>query len=70
MGRLIFLLEEPSMQALLEGLHPRLFSDVSFLCVETLVKLTLSEAFEKTLRNWKTPGDRFVVVRDSDGARL
>lgn len=33
MGRIVFLLEEPSMQALLEGLLPRLFPQLRFLCV-------------------------------------
>ena len=68
MGRLIFLLEEPSMQALLEGLLPRFFPDVSFLCVPHAGKADLERSIRDTLRNWKTPGDRFVVVRDSDGA--
>jgi len=68
MGRLIFLLEEPSMQALLEGLLPRFFSDVSFLCVPHAGKADLERSIRETLRNWKTPGDRFIVVRDSDGA--
>ena len=68
MGRLIFLLEEPSMQVLLDGLLPRLFPDVSFLCVPHAGKADLERSIRNTLRNWRTPGDRFVVVRDSDGA--
>ena len=68
MGRLIFLLEEPSMQTLLEGLLPRLFPDVSFLCVPHAGKTDLERSIRDTLRNWKVPGDRFVVMRDSDGA--
>lgn len=68
MGRLIFLLEEPSMQALLEGLLPRLFPDVPFLCVPHAGKADLERSIRDTLRNWRIPGDRFVVVRDSDAA--
>ena len=68
MGRLIFLLEEPSMQVLLEGLLPRLFPEASFLCVPHAGKADLERSIRNTLRNWRIPGDRFVVVRDSDGA--
>ena len=68
MGRLIFLLEEPSMQALLEGLLPRLFPGLSFLCVPHAGKTDLERSIRDTLRNWKMPGDRFVIMRDNDGA--
>jgi hypothetical protein len=68
MGRLIFLLEEPSMRALLEGLLPRLFPDVPFLCVTHNGKADLERSIRDTLRNWRTPGDRFIILRDSDGA--
>lgn len=68
MGRLVFLLEEPSMQALLEGLLPRLFPNLSFLCVPHAGKTDLERSIRDTLRNWRTPGDRFVILRDSDDA--
>lgn len=68
MGRIVFLLEEPSIQALLEGLLPRLFPGLSFLCVPHEGKTDLERNIRDTLRNWKTPGDRFVILRDSDDA--
>ena len=68
MGRLIFLLEEPSMEALLQGLLPRLFPGLRFLCVPHEGKDDLDSSIRRTLRDWRTPGDRFVVVRDNDGA--
>lgn len=68
MGRLIFLLEEPSMEALLQGLLPRLFPELCFLCVPHEGKDDLDNSIRRTLRDWRTPGDRFVVVRDNDGA--
>ena len=68
MGRLVFLLEEPSMQALLEGLLPRLFPNLSFLCVPHAGKTDLERSIRDTLRNWKVPGDRFVILRDNDEA--
>ena len=67
MGRLIFLLEEPSMAALLQGLLPRLFPGLRFLCVPHEGKDDLDNSIRRTLRDWRTPGDRFVVVRDNDG---
>ena len=33
MGRMVFLLEEQSMKELLDGLLPRLFPGLNFLCV-------------------------------------
>ena len=68
MGRLIFLLEEPSMEALLQGLLPRLFPELRFLCIPHEGKDDLDNSIRRTLRDWRTPGDRFVVVRDNDGA--
>ena len=68
MGRIVFLLEEPSMRALLEGLLPRLFPGLSFLCVPHEGKTDLERNIRDTLRNWRTPGDRFVILRDSDDA--
>ena len=56
------------MQALLEGLLPRLFPKLTFLCVPHDGKSDLESSIRETLRHWRTPGDRFVVVRDSDGA--
>lgn len=68
MSRLIFLLEEPSMGALLQGLLPRLFPGLRFLCIPHEGKDDLDSSIRRTLRDWRTPGDRFVVVRDNDGA--
>ncbi len=68
MGRLVFLLEERSMQALLEGLLPRFFPCLEFHCVPHSGKTDLDHSIRNVLRSWRTPGDQFVVVRDSDGA--
>jgi hypothetical protein len=67
-SRLIFLLEEPSMEALLQGLLPRLFPGLCFLCIPHEGKDDLDSSIRRTLRDWRTPGDQFVVVRDNDGA--
>ena len=56
------------MQALLEGLLPRLFPALSFLCVPHSGKTDLERSLRGTLRNWNVPGDRFVIVRDNDNS--
>lgn len=69
-GRVIFLLEEPSMKALLDGLLPRLFPgwecEIHFKCVPHQGKSDLDASIPKKLSAWRIPGDRFVIVRDND----
>jgi hypothetical protein len=71
-GRLVFLLEEPSMKNLLEVLLPRLFpgwkSGIHFLCVPHQGKSHLDLSIPRKLSAWRIPGDRFVIVRDNDNA--
>ena len=71
-GRIIFLLEEPSMKYLLEGLLPRIFpglqSGQHFLCVPHQGKSDLDASIPKKLKAWQIEGDRFVILRDTDGA--
>lgn len=65
--RLVFLLEEPSMKVLLEGLLPRLFPGLDFLLVPHEGKSDLEKSIPRKLKAWKDPKVRFVVVRDNDG---
>lgn len=71
-GRIVFLVEEPSMKALLDGLLPRLLPDWEpqrhFQCVPHEGKRDLELSIARKLRAWREPGVRFVVVRDTDGA--
>lgn len=71
-GRVIFLLEEPSMKALLDGLLPRLFPgwmvERDFKCVPHQGKSDLDASIPRKLSAWRIPGDRFVIVRDNDNA--
>lgn len=67
MSRIVFLLEERSMKVLLEGLLPRLFPDLGFLCVPHEGKQDLEKSVPRKLRAWREPGVRFVVLRDNDG---
>lgn len=71
-GRVIFLLEEPSMRNLLEGLLPRLFpgwiEHEHFLCIPHQGKSDLDLSIPRKLAAWRIPYDRFVIVRDNDNA--
>ena len=55
------------MQVLLDGLLPRLFPDLPFLCVPHEGKRDLELSIPRKLRAWREPGVRFAVIRDNDG---
>jgi hypothetical protein len=67
MSRVVFLLEEPSMKVLLDGLLPRLFPGLPFWCIAHEGKSDLELSIPRKLRAWREPGVRFVVIRDNDG---
>jgi len=68
MNRLVLLLEERSMKVLLEGVLPRCFPDLDFLCIPHEGKQDLEKSVPRKLRAWREPGVRFAVIRDNDGA--
>lgn len=68
MSRIVFLLEEYSMEVLLRGLMPRLFPGVPFLCVTHEGKQDLEKSLPRKLRGWSERNVRFCVIRDNDGA--
>ncbi|MCE2467016.1 MAG: DUF4276 family protein [Caldilineaceae bacterium] len=51
----------------LGGLLGRLFPKLVFQCVTYDGWSDLERSVPVTLRSWHVPGDRFVIVRDSDG---
>ena len=67
MSELIFLLEEPSIVEVLRVLVPGLVPD-DVICrfVPHEGKSDLEKSIPRKLRAWRTPGVRFVVVRDKD----
>jgi hypothetical protein len=67
MSRVVFLLEEPSMEALLETLLPRLFPSLDFLLVPHEGKRDLEKSIPRKLKAWNDPTVQFVVVEDNDG---
>jgi hypothetical protein len=67
MNELVFFLEEPSAEALLETLLPRLLpSPVHFRCIVFEGKQDLERQLVKRLRGYRAPGARFMVLRDQD----
>lgn len=68
MTRVVFLLEEYSMKVLLDGLLPRLFPGLLFLCVPHEGKQDLEKSIPHKLRGWREPDVQFCVIRDNDGA--
>ncbi len=66
MARVVFLLEEKSMKVLLDGLLPRVFPSLAFLCLAHEGKQDLEKSIPRKLKAWREPGVRFVVVRDND----
>lgn len=71
-GRIIFLLEEQSMRVLLDEWLPRLFpgwvEGQHFQCVPHEGKSDLDRSIQRKLAAWRIPDDRFVILRDNDGA--
>jgi len=71
-GRIVFLLEEPSMKTLLQGLLPRLFpgwvEHQHFMCISHEGKSNLDKSIQTKLKAWRVPGDRFVILRDNDNS--
>ncbi len=56
------------MKILLDGLLPRLFPGLKFLCVPHEGKQDLEKSVPRKIRAWREPGVRFVVLRDNDSA--
>jgi hypothetical protein len=67
-GRVVFMLEEPSMREFLNGILPRVAPEMQYVLVAHEGKSDLEKSLPRKLRAWRTPGDRFIVVRDQDSA--
>lgn len=67
MRRIVFLLEEKSMEVFLEGLLSRWFPSISFICISHDGKNDLWKSIPIKLRSWRELGVRFVIVQDNDG---
>ena len=69
MRQLVFLLEEESAKAMLQGLMPRLFPDAGQIDVRYLAfegKQDLDRNITKYIRGWLNREAAFLVLRDQD----
>jgi len=68
MTALVFLLEEPSAKAMLEGVLPRLLPpDVNVFFMVFEGKQDLHKRMVMRMQHWQHADSRFVVMRDQDG---
>ena len=72
MSKVVFLLEEESMEHLLRGLLPRIVPNgiegVNWLLIPHSGKSDLEASIPRKLRAWREPDVRFFVIRDQDSA--
>lgn len=70
MSKIIFLLEEISMEHLLRGLLPRLLPETSegadWVLIPHSGKSDLETSLPRKLKGWREPGVSFLVIRDQD----
>ncbi|NTV92366.1 MAG: DUF4276 family protein [Chlorobiaceae bacterium] len=66
MKTIVFFLEEPSAQRMLEGVLPRFIPDVNVRYVVFQGKSDLEKELVRKLRLWQLPDSVFVVMRDKD----
>lgn len=67
MNELVFLLEEPSAQAMLESLLPRILrSDTRFRCIPFEGKQDLEKQLARRIRVYQNQHARFIILRDLD----
>lgn len=67
MMHLVFLLEEPSLKELLDRILSRILPDeVTFLTIPHEGKSDLEKSIPRKLRAFRTPGTKFIVLRDQD----
>ena len=64
--QIVFLLEELSMAEFLKVLLERYCSNIDYKLITHEGKSDLERSLPRKLRAWRTPGARFVVVRDQD----
>jgi len=66
MSEIVFFLEERSAEAMLDGLLPRLLPKIRYRCVVFEGKQDLEKQVVRRMRGYRTPGARFVILRDQD----
>ncbi len=67
MSKIVFFLEEPSAEALLNGFLPKILpSNMQYRCVVFEGKQDLEKQLVKRIRGYLVPGAKFIVLRDQD----
>ncbi|MCL2421239.1 MAG: DUF4276 family protein [Defluviitaleaceae bacterium] len=65
--RLVFMVEEPSMKALLEILLPQILPpNVDQLIIPHSGKSDLKKSIPIKLQAWQSPKDKFIIIQDQD----
>ena len=65
-SEIVFLLEEKSARSLLNSLLPRILPGIRCICIPHQGMGELQQKIPEKLREWRTPGARFVVLHDQD----
>lgn len=63
---IVFLLEEPSMEALLNGILPKVITGESYRLIPHEGKNSLLKSIPIKLKAWNMPDTKFVIVHDQD----
>lgn len=67
MSEIVFFLEEPSVEAMLDGFLPKiLHQDIQYRCVVFEGKQDLEKRIFKRIRGYRNQNAKFVVLRDQD----
>ncbi len=67
MSELVFLLEEPSAEAMLAGLLPRILpKGIRYRCIVFEGKQDLEAQLVRRIRGYRVPHSRFIILRDQD----
>jgi hypothetical protein len=66
-SEIVFLLEEPSAEAMLEGLLPKILPHgTRHRCLVFEGKQDLEKQMVRRMRGYRVPGAKFVILRDKD----
>jgi uncharacterized protein YktA (UPF0223 family) len=67
MEKFVFLLEEPSMKAVLEVILPQILPVYfSFVCIPHNGKSHLTKSIKSKISGWRDPNVQFVIIHDQD----
>lgn len=68
MSEIVFMLEEPSAQAMLEGLLPHVIPNIPVRYIVFEGKSDLEKQIVRRLQYYRVPNAQFVILRDQDSS--